>query len=384
MSDLEARRAAWSRFCAGLEDAGDILLREEVPRSDLDAAEGCRYLAQQLCYAISATLGNQDPERPHLELLGDRLRKWAMLCSDAKAHEAPLRGDLRYRLRGTRGTVHHLGFQVLEGEAGVAYLDETELQIDDAGRFDILLAAEEEPGPWRGWLRLSPDATRLLVRQYFYDWEGEEPARVEIECLDISEAPEPLSGADVDRGLEEIVQRFKSRSGALLDQVTTHKAPNALSPPRDAQDEGGAAKVAYGLGYFRLQPDEALVVSVRPPPATYWSVQLGNFWHEELDYEYRVSSLNGHQALLDADGLFRVVVALRDPGVPNWLDTAGHHEGRIIFRWQGAASSPETLQRVVPIAELREHLPPDTPRVDAAARRASIAKRRRHVARRFT
>ena len=36
--------------------------------------------------------------------------------------------------------------------------------------------------------------------------------------------------------------------------------------------------------------------------------------------------LNGHQAVLD-DGVFRAVVAHRDPGVANWLDTAGNRRG---------------------------------------------------------
>ena len=37
----------------------------------------------------------------------------------------------------------------------------------------------------------------------------------------------------------------------------------------------------------------------------------------------RQSSLNGHQAVLDPDGVFRAVISARDPGVPNWLDTGG-------------------------------------------------------------
>ena len=51
---------------------------------------------------------------------------------------------------------------------------------------------------------------------------------------------------------------------------------------------------------------------------------LGNYWWETIDYANHQSSLNGFQAVLDDDGVFRAVVSARDPGVANWLDTAGH------------------------------------------------------------
>ncbi|GAA3972062.1 hypothetical protein GCM10023085_62880 [Actinomadura viridis] len=35
----------------------------------------------------------------------------------------------------------------------------------------------------------------------------------------------------------------------------------------------------------------------------------------------------------EEDGTFRIVVAGTDAGLPNLLDTAGHPEGWILFRW---------------------------------------------------
>ena len=62
-------------------------------------------------------------------------------------------------------------------------------------------------------------------------------------------------------------------------------------------------------------------------------MSLGNHWWETIDYANHQSSLNGFQAVIDDDGFFRAVVAGRDPGVTNWLDTAGHRQGPMIFRW---------------------------------------------------
>ena len=42
--------------------------------------------------------------------------------------------------------------------------------------------------------------------------------------------------------------------------------------------------------------------------------------------------LNDSRIALEDDGSFRVVLAARNPGVRNWIDTAGHREGQIVVR----------------------------------------------------
>jgi hypothetical protein len=56
---------------------------------------------------------------------------------------------------------------------------------------------------------------------------------------------------------------------------------------------------------------------------------------ETLDYVHHQSTLNCHSAKLEPDGSVRFVIADRDPGVPNWLDTAGHRHGTVGVRWVG-------------------------------------------------
>ena len=111
---------------------------------------------------------------------------------------------------------------------------------------------------------------------------------------------------------------------------------------------------------------------------------MGNFWWESLDYAYRHTSLNGFQAHLDPDGRFRAVVAHRDPGVANWLDTCGHARGPMLFRWIVADHAPEPTCTVVPFAEVHQHLPEGTRTVSPAERQAIIATRRDGVLRRFS
>ena len=53
------------------------------------------------------------------------------------------------------------------------------------------------------------------------------------------------------------------------------------------------------------------------------------------------------------DGSFTMVIAHRDPGVPNWLDTQGSALGIVFWRFMLAEGEVETpLARVVPLAEV--------------------------------
>ncbi|HVH18657.1 MAG TPA: hypothetical protein VNF72_10185, partial [Myxococcota bacterium] len=58
-------------------------------------------------------------------------------------------------------------------------------------------------------------------------------------------------------------------------------------------------------------------------------------------------TLNHHSAKLEPDGSVKLVVAARDPGHPNWLDTAGHGHGTIGVRWVGKG-----VPEVVPSARV--------------------------------
>ena len=113
------------------------------------------------------------------------------------------------------------------------------------------------------------------------------------------------------------------------------------------------------------------------------SLHLGNYWMESMDFINHQSSLNGHQAVLDADGVFRAVVSRADPGVPNWLDTTGLREGSLIYRWNQADGSPIPRARVVKLDELRSLLPAETRSVTKSERAADVERRREHIRRRY-
>ena len=115
---------------------------------------------------------------------------------------------------------------------------------------------------------------------------------------------------------------------------------------------GGDPNIRIWLGLWELGPDEALLVEATPPKCDYWNFQLGNIWAESLDSRFRRVHVNNHTAELRDDGSFRLVVAHENPGVPNWIDTAGHDHGTMCVRWVRADTHPEPKCRVVKLAEL--------------------------------
>jgi hypothetical protein len=70
---------------------------------------------------------------------------------------------------------------------------------------------------------------------------------------------------------------------------------------------------------------------------------------ESIDYRYHRAHVNKHTAVYGPDGGCAIVIAARDPGRPNWLDTAGHVEGSMCFRWIGASEIVDPTTRLVPL-----------------------------------
>jgi hypothetical protein len=166
-------------------------------------------------------------------------------------------------------------------------------------------------------------------------------------------------------------------------QFARPENPNTFNPPFDGTAMGAAAENRPVIGSFQLAPDEALVVEVEPPQGLYWSYSLGNPWWETIDYGRHQSSLNGHQAVVDDDGVLRVVIAPAEPGIANWLDTAGHSEGPVILRCVRTETAPVPTTRVVPMADIDAALPARTRRVTPDERAAVMDARRLAVSRRF-
>jgi len=380
---------AWDSLLGSLSRVGDVLRSDRSPADEVDRAAGFRHLLVLLALGIDEALRHSDPYRPHLAPANvDNVLKWGMDCPDAAYTGAGIRGDATYVVRGRRNTVRYLGFQVMGGMENTGNVVADDLEMDADGRFELVLSATEHPG---NWMPLVESSSSLVVRQFFYDWSSEQAADLSIECTarptgsGEDAPPAPLSSAGVGAQIEALGAFLEASVQFWLDveEGGRSQGVNCFRPPAALTAMGAAAENVSTWGSWSLGDDEALIIEVSPPDALYWSVSLGNFWWETIDYAERQSSLNGHQAVIDDDGVFRAVVAATDPGVANWLDTAGNHHGAMIFRWLRAAGAPVPSVRVVPVSGIDAALPPGTRRIDPAGRRRVIDARRAAVQRRF-
>jgi hypothetical protein len=117
---------------------------------------------------------------------------------------------------------------------------------------------------------------------------------------------------------------------------------------------GGNPRTVFAAGYWQLDPDQALVLDIdHVPESAFWVVLLTNPWMETLDFRFGPVSLNRSTAFVLGGGGLRLVVAHEDPGVPNWIDTAGHDNGTIMWRWNYPKESPpDPRTRVVPLSQI--------------------------------
>ncbi|WP_442011245.1 DUF1214 domain-containing protein [Mycobacterium sp. 2YAF39] len=374
---------AWAHLLDRLKTAGELVASSDVNRNNVDYASGMRHLMVLLAVGVDEALRvDPDPVLAVTRASTDDILTWGMECPDCIYLRSTLRGGETYRLFGNRGTARYVGLQTMNGIVSTTNCLVEDLETDADGNFEVVLSADEHEG---NWMRVDGDHPTLVVRHFFYDWDTEKPSSLQIERIGDEIEPEDRSAAldvAVSRQIYALGDFVHDNLKFFLD-FNAGPPANAFMPPIDRSDIGAAAENRPVIGRYELEPDEALILEVEPPKGVYWSYSLGNQWWETIHYGRHQSSLNAHQAKIDSDGVLRVVVSTRDPGVANWLDTAGHSNGAMILRCVRTETAPTPSARVVNVADVLSELPSGTATVSPEERAAVIAARRRAVHERF-
>ncbi|HEY9303518.1 MAG TPA: hypothetical protein VIO95_04420 [Mycobacterium sp.] len=376
--------AAWSHLMRQLDDAAQTVKSDPASRNRIDLAAGMRHLLVLLAAGVDEALRfDPDPILCVQRASTNDVVTWGMECPDCLYTRATMRGGESYRLLGNRGTARYVGLQTMNGIASTANALVDEFDIDADGNFEVVLSAEEHDG---NWMRIEGSQPTLTVRHFFYDWDTETPSSLRIERIG---DPVETNASDPDRHI--VVSRQLVALGDFVHdnlefflRFGEAAPPNGFLPPIDRTAMGAAAENKPVIGRWELGADEALILEVEPPQGVYWSFSLGNPWWETIHYGRHQSSLNAHQAVVDSDGLVRVVVCERDPGVANWLDTAGFSNGAMILRCVRTSTAPTPRTRVVALDKVASALPADTARITAEERASVLERRRQAVHERFT
>lgn len=338
-----------------------------APRDALSQAEGYRYLSRLARAGLEAFVEYADPRAPVLRRMVHETVKIGADNPDNFYQNATISGEYRYRLHGTRGTVHFLGLSTQKGSYGqrggmppTGFLDSSDIRVNDDGTFEVTLSCERAEG---NWLPMEPETGLLIVRQTFLDRDTEEPARLSIERMGSDGLPSPMTPERLDDGLRSAGTLVAGASMLFAKWARGFRAHTNQLPqfdPDTSTAAGGDPEIAYYHSYWELTPDQALVIDAAPPTCEHWNFQVNNHWMESLDYRYHRIHINKHTATYRDDGSVRVVLAHSDPGVPNWLTTDGHTCGTMCWRWIHAEHHPQPHARVVPLTEVASLGPLET------------------------
>jgi hypothetical protein len=297
-----------------------------------------------------------------------------------------------YELSGFRGTARFVELQeqaydimspeLMQGRGGTSLPeahDLDDLTIGADGSFRVILSRERPHGHTGDWWQLGESTVRILMRRCACDWVHEVDASVAINRLD--DDGSDMSAEDVARRFSDLAEwiegtiRFDMN---LVRYYREHHGVNTFLRSSKIDEMGGLPRQAYYDGIHEIDDDEALILETPlPSKVRYWQALVADDRFATVDWVNRQSSLNDAQAHVDSDGWFRAVISRQDPGVPNWLDKADWPWGVIQMRWNLANEYPDPTIKKVKVADVRDHLPADTPVVTAEQRREQLRERRR-------
>jgi hypothetical protein len=331
---------AWDEFCDQLKLAGASLTFPGTPRDPFQQAEGVRYLTRLTRAGLEAFVEYSDPAFPVLRHMVHETVKMGADNPDNIYLNAQISGQYEYRITGKRNSIDYIGFFTRNGNYGstgglapCGKIENNQLSCESDGSFEIILSKTPKG---KNWLKIEDATSLVIVRQTFLDRAFEIPAAVSIVNADGRKAPDPVTPAQIDEGLKT-ASMFVGGASLLFArwakgfQQHTNRLPQF--DPGVSNEAGGDESIIYYHSHWKLAPDEALIIEVIPPECDTWNFQLNNYWMESLDYRYFDICINKAGARYEKDGSLKVIVSQADPGHPNWIQTCGHNEGTMCWRW---------------------------------------------------
>ena len=390
-----APKGGCARFREVLADLNEwVERREELTGRERE--EGYAYVAGMARLAIERAFICADPDYPRFISCINPFSRWGLESVDNLYLSADVLPDTDYLIRGNAGNCVDVVYETLanmvgdDGRSlgeGVGAIDFGTLRTDPAGDYTILVGTGR--GDADNFLPSGPAVNTVFLRKTISRWDDVDAGWQTIERVGHSAPPASFDApGDNDRRWGRAADLLANQVG-FLDRFAKgwrEASPaNSLSPPT-TNGSGYVPGQFNAAGHFELSADEGLLISLPPLECRYMSVAVGHLrWFCSFDGGDSPSQLNREQSHLGSDGLYHYVVAAHDPGVPNWLDTKGHTQGFVFCRWQGVAGEDPVAPQLalVGLSELAEHLPPDTPRVEAADRTRLIRQRRLAIDRRY-
>jgi hypothetical protein len=239
----------------------------------------------------------------------------------------------------------------------------------------VTVGPEPRPGS-RFHLQSEPGRIQIYTRDSQANW-NQKPAEVSVRRLDPLQEWTPRSENEIAATVIADMPAWTHFWSHFKDDFLGHPAPNRLIGPNGRDGNWGY----LAGGRFAIADDEAVLVTLDPVGSYYTGFQITDPWTIAPDPMHRLASLNRSQCAANRDGTVTYAISLADPGIANWIDTCGLHEGWMLTRWQGVPSDAplDRMIREVRLVKLAA-IPSDIARIDLDGRRQQISERARSFA----
>ncbi len=267
---------------------------------------------------------------------------------------------------------HHAG---LGRNIGALTLQQLLPHCDGDGRVTVTVGPEAG-GPLH--LQSEPGRIQIYTRDSQPDW-NQRPAEVHVTRIDPPAGWRPRTEDEIAATVVADMPAWVRFWRGFKDDFLGFPEPNWLIGPNGRDGNWGY----LAGGRFAIGDDEAVLVTLDPVGSYYTGFQITDPWTIAPDPMHRLASLNKAQVTPNADGTVTYAIAVTDPGVANWIDTCGLHEGWMLTRWQGAPADAalDSMIREVRLVKLGA-IPAQIPRIDLAGRRQQLSERARAFAKR--
>lgn len=227
----------------------------------------------------------------------------------------------------------------------------------------------------------------VLIRDTISNWGlGADTGSLSLQC--IADCPATTSGELSSAEIGSLLNSLGSATPFLneVDMISAEDGgielpANTMSAlASEANVPGGLPSTIDSAGNFDLQPGQALIVEVPNVTSAYSGIEIESAFAQTLPYTLAQTSLNNTQAFVDPSGDTYYVISATNPGVANWLDTGGLSNGEVFVRFENVptgsdATGLDVTTQVVPVADVRQYLPADTPTVNPAEYAAEMTGR---------
>jgi len=375
----ESNSSAWARCMAELAQSGDRLADMMQQRGENDRGTDA-YVA--MLGVLMDTYLNRisvDARHPVFVPCTGYYQRLGTPNPDTIYRRAPIDEAGTYRLTGERGTAAEVTLMAFQEPSmkSFAPFDLTPVSRGPDAMFDLIYCAARPQGYTGDWLPLEPGTASLWLRAVSDRWGEESEPRIAITRFDGSSRQRMTP-----ERLEQTLASLAARAERTLEYGIRHADELAEGgfinrlKEIDYSQAGGMPLQSYHEGLFQLGAEEALLVEARmPEDCRLFSWALTDRMFITLDWTNAHCSLNRAQAAIDADGVLRLIVAARDPGSPNWLETCGYSSGVLQCRSSGSAKAPQIAARVIPMASAFDHLPAGTRRITPKERQEQLRQR---------